>query len=74
MQGLGKQLTLHEGSKEVNVKPRFSKISLALDIENSKLLNPKPCADDCLALKANFNNIFSDHVQQLFVNMASIDS
>jgi hypothetical protein len=52
MQGLGKQLTLHEDSKEVNVKPRFSKISLALDIENSKLLNPKPCADDCLALKA----------------------
>jgi hypothetical protein len=52
MQGSGKQLTLHEDSKEVNVRPKISKISLALDIENSKLLNPKPCADDCLALKA----------------------
>jgi hypothetical protein len=50
MQGLGKRLTLHEDSKEVNV--RISKISLALDIENSKLLNPERCADDCLALKA----------------------
>jgi hypothetical protein len=43
---------LHADSKEVNVRPKISKISLALDIENSKLLNPKSCADDCLALKA----------------------